>query len=94
MRRKWKLTQMTNDEECLKELSLFKNVPKIHLLGQKWHFLGLGKRPKTTVESEVKPNLLKNKWLLGFLHQIIYKLFSSSETKKVTKCLRFAIDQN
>ena len=39
---------MTNDEDVI-------------FLGQKLHFLGLGKRPKTTVYSEVIPNLNKNK---------------------------------
>ena len=37
----------------------FKKVPKIHFLGQKLHFLGLGKQPKTTVYSEVISNLKK-----------------------------------
>ena len=36
---------------------LLKKMPKINFLDHKWHFLGLGKRPKTTVQSKVKPNL-------------------------------------
>ena len=52
-----------NDEDGMskKMVPSKKKVPKIHILGQKWHFLGLGKPPKTTVQSEVKPNLKKNK---------------------------------
>ena len=39
------------DDGMLNKLSLFNKVPKIH----KMRYFGLGKRPKTTVQSEVKP---------------------------------------
>ena len=41
--RKCEVTEMTNEED-----RLFKNVPKTSFLGQKYHFLGLGRLSKTT----------------------------------------------
>ena len=39
------MIEIKNDENGMyKKLSLLKKVPKIHFLGQKSHFLGLGKR--------------------------------------------------
>ena len=43
---------MTNDEDKM-------SIKNGHL--KKMHFLGLEKRPKKTVQSEVKPNLKKKK---------------------------------
>ena len=47
--------------ECLKKYVTLKKGPKTNLLGQKLHFLGVVKRPKMTVWSEVIPNLKKKK---------------------------------
>ena len=47
---------MTNDEDGMSKKNVtFQKVPKFQ--NPKWHFLGLGKRPKRTVQSEVKPKL-------------------------------------
>ena len=43
--------------KLLKKLvGLKKSVIK-HYLVPKWHFLGLGKQPKTNIKSEIQPNL-------------------------------------
>ena len=46
--------------ECFKKIATFEKSAKNPLLGQKMHFLGLRKWPKTTVYSEVLSNLKKN----------------------------------
>ena len=48
---------MTNDEDgmFLKKISVLKKKFK------KIHLLGLGKRTKATLYSEVKPNMIENK---------------------------------
>ena len=52
------MIEMTNDEDGMSKKNVtFQKVPKFQ--NPKWHFLGLGKRPKRTVQSEVKPNLKK-----------------------------------
>ena len=66
---------MTNDEDGkLNKMSIFKKRSKIHFLGQKWHFLGLGKQPKTDVWNELKRR--RKKLPLGCLQPILYPLFS------------------
>ena len=66
--------------ECLK--NGFKKIIIIHFLGQKWHFLGLGNRPKTTVQIEVKTNLKKEKLLLGCFQSTLYQFFFHLKHKK------------
>ena len=45
-------------------------------------YMGLGKWPKTTVYSEVKSNLKKNKLSLGCLQPIMYNFFSFETWEK------------
>ena len=48
---------MTNGEDGMSKKKFFlKKRAKNQFLGQKLHFLGLGKRPKTTLYSEIIPN--------------------------------------
>ena len=67
-------------------MSLLNRVPKINFLGQKMHFLGLGKRPKTNIKSEVQSNLNKKKLTLGmFATNHVSLFFFNKNTKKFGK---------
>ena len=66
---------MIKMEHFKKDTQILKKSAQNSLLGLKTVFVGLRKRPKTTLSSEIQPNLINAKRQLGRLQHTQYQFF-------------------